>query len=554
VVNGYASDGTVATAAYGTAGEMTSLSHDGYNESRTYNSLLQLSRQTVPGVFDMEYVFPGGANNGQISSTIDHISGQQVNYTYDALKRLATAATVSTAWGQAYSYDGFGNLTAKTVTQGTGSNLAQAYDPSTNHAIANSGLTYDADGNTYFAGQSTGYDGENRLAQQGAESYWYDPSGKRVLETNSSSGEWTLFFYDIFGKRITNVPSADTPVNVAYFGSKPLEEWRRNGYSVAYVSDRLGSVRVNSNNETFSYLPYGEEQTSTADNRVKFATYFRDSPSQDYADQRYYNPAFGRFNSVDPSTAGNPADPASWNKYAYAGGDPINFNDPWGMEKCDINGDPIDCPAPPPGFGGSGDSFGGREGPVNPIYDKDPQSNFIECNGAGNKNKEQSLSFLVDNYQAAVAVSAGTGVAADWILAWSAEETNSKGANGAWLGWGSAPQVSTNGNYFNEKAGAWNTATLCPPGANAKWACFGDGGATPLSFAESATAALTSFNNRYLNALLGAAPNGEATAFQALANAGFEPYNPNYGTTIQKITGSLDKMLDCLKNNGYIAP
>ncbi|HLK49425.1 MAG TPA: hypothetical protein VKT49_14890, partial [Bryobacteraceae bacterium] len=79
VVNGYISDGTVATAAYGPAGEMTSLSHDGYNETRTYNSLLQLTRQTVPGVFDMEYVFPGGANNGQISSSIDHISGQQVN-------------------------------------------------------------------------------------------------------------------------------------------------------------------------------------------------------------------------------------------------------------------------------------------------------------------------------------------------------------------------------------------------------------------------------------------------------------------------------------------
>jgi len=178
------------------------------------------------------------------------------------------------------------------------------------------------------------------LAQQGAESYWYDPSGKRVLETNSNSGEWTLYFYDIFGKRITNVPSTDTPVNVAYFGSKPLEEWRRNGYSVAYVSDRLGSVRVNSNNETFSYLPYGEEQTSTADNRVKFATYFRDSPSQDYADQRYYNPGYGRFNTSDPVglKAVNPANPTSWNRYAYVGGDPANSIDPRGLTDVVIGG------------------------------------------------------------------------------------------------------------------------------------------------------------------------------------------------------------------------
>jgi len=44
-----------------------------------------------------------------------------------------------------------------------------------------------------------------------------------------------------------------------------------------------------------SYYPYGEEKTSTADGREKFGTYFRDSGTQDYADQRYYGVGTGRF-------------------------------------------------------------------------------------------------------------------------------------------------------------------------------------------------------------------------------------------------------------------
>jgi RHS repeat-associated protein len=50
------------------------------------------------------------------------------------------------------------------------------------------------------------------------------------------------------------------------------------------------------------------------------------------ADQRYYAVGMGRFGTPDPgglSTA-NTSDPTSWNRYAYVGGDPINFGDPSG--------------------------------------------------------------------------------------------------------------------------------------------------------------------------------------------------------------------------------
>jgi len=69
-------------------------------------------------------------------------------------------------------------------------------------------------------------------------------------------------------------------------------------------------------------------------------TYNRDSfTGLDYADQRFYASTYGRFNNPDPYKAsGSAKDPGSWNRYSYAGGDPINFNDPRGLAKCHVVG------------------------------------------------------------------------------------------------------------------------------------------------------------------------------------------------------------------------
>src|SRR5579864_5555547 len=145
----------------------------------------------------------------------------------------------------------------------------------------------------------------------GCASLSYDPAGKRVAVVNSYTSTWTLYFYDIFGHRIMTLPSTLSSSYSVYFGSKLLIS-----DGVTVITDRLGSVRANSNNETFSYFPYGEERTPTADYRVKFGTYFRDG-NWDYADQRYYYAGSGRFNTPDPIGSTNPADPISWNRYAY---------------------------------------------------------------------------------------------------------------------------------------------------------------------------------------------------------------------------------------------
>jgi RHS repeat-associated protein len=105
-------------------------------------------------------------------------------------------------------------------------------------------------------------------------------------------------------------------------------------------ADRLGSIG--------KFYPYGQEKPSaTANGTEKFTGYFRDAETGlDYADQRYHNPGTGRFLTPDPyramsTGAADSKTPGSWNKYAYAQGDPINGIDPTGREVCwDDDGEP----------------------------------------------------------------------------------------------------------------------------------------------------------------------------------------------------------------------
>ena len=194
----------VSGVVYGAANEMQSMTYDGGTETRTYNTMFQLTNITFSsGAFNQNitYNFPAGTNNGKIASQSDAVSGETVTYQYDSLNRLLSASAAS--WSQSYTYDGFGNLTGRVGT-GTAQSttISTPADAATNRL---SGYSYDANGNLLSTGNL--YDAENRLMQAtmagGTIQYFYDGQNKRVWQGQfTSSGDpqlLTLETVSMFG-------------------------------------------------------------------------------------------------------------------------------------------------------------------------------------------------------------------------------------------------------------------------------------------------------------------------------------------------------------------
>jgi RHS repeat-associated protein len=335
---------------YNAAGQMTQVkqfnpSSGGWRtETRQYNVLQQMTRLTVASsstLLDYEYRFSDTQNNGRITQRKEWVSGEEVSYQYDALNRLISAATTGPEWGQSFGYDGFGNLLSQTVTKGSAPTLSVNVNPATNR-ITTGGYGYDANGNlTSMPMLTMSYNVENRLVQatdttNGTDQYGYDPAGRRVWK---HQGDFDyVSFYSVDGTVLgtyldtgAGFGYGEGGLNVYFAGKLVAMRMYSWAGGVAAHEDRLGSVaRRGSTNR--KYFPYGEEPTTTAQNETKFGTYYRDQTTAlDYAQNRYYARTIGRFTTTDPYP-GNLGSPQSLNRYTYVGNDPVNRNDPSGLD------------------------------------------------------------------------------------------------------------------------------------------------------------------------------------------------------------------------------
>jgi RHS repeat-associated protein len=182
---------------------------------------------------------------------------------------------------------------------------------------------------TSGAGLTMGYDEANRIGSAsptsgGTEYYGYAPDNNRVYRLKADGTEgWT--FYGARGEKLMtemamvgpyqNYTVQGAPMGTWYFqwgagtplmwfGGRLISEGGKPVYS-----GRLGTNRASGGR----FYPYGEEISSTADDRTKFGTYNRDGfTGLDYADQRFYASSYGRFNTPDPYMAsGGAVDPES---------------------------------------------------------------------------------------------------------------------------------------------------------------------------------------------------------------------------------------------------
>jgi RHS repeat-associated protein len=108
---------------------------------------------------------------------------------------------------------------------------------------------------------------------------------------------------------------------------------KRNGVRRLYVPDPLGSTvalldNTQTQSDTFSYWPYGEEKSRTGTTPTPFrhggsTGYYTDGGSRAYVRKRHYLKTLGRWVTVDPLWPDEAA-------YAYAANSPLVFVDPSG--------------------------------------------------------------------------------------------------------------------------------------------------------------------------------------------------------------------------------
>lgn len=98
--------------------------------------------------------------------------------------------------------------------------------------------------------------------------------------------------------------------------------------SVRAITDATGAVVIR-----HDYMPFGEDGQPMTGDPMRFAGKELDPETAlQYFSARYYRNTWGRFSQVDPIHVGAAmGDPQRWNRYAYAGNNPLKYVDPSGL-------------------------------------------------------------------------------------------------------------------------------------------------------------------------------------------------------------------------------
>jgi RHS repeat-associated protein len=275
---------------------------------------------------------------------------------YDDLDRLTQVASpMFGASGATYTYNVFDDPTRVKIGGAAARDHYYCYDAARRLANVKTGgcggatvigLGYDVQGNLQNKnGQQYRFDFGNRLREvDGVERYRYDGHGRRVLAMTFNEGN-VLSQYAFDGKLMFQ-QSARTGLqsDMVYLAGSLLairEEPGSGGTPVVKYqhTDALGSpVVVTLQNraivEETEYEPYGKVLNRPVHDGPGYTGHVEDAATGlTYMQQRYYDPAIGKFLSVDPVTA-NPNTGASFNRYNYANNNPYRFTDPDGRQAC----------------------------------------------------------------------------------------------------------------------------------------------------------------------------------------------------------------------------
>jgi RHS repeat-associated protein len=303
------------------------------NLSRLLTVLHQLSGGTIDGA---SYTVD---NAGSRTTKTDQRAAVTSNYGYDAIYQLLNA-TQSGTTTESYTYDPVGNRTASLGVSSYSNNASNELT-----STSNGSYTYDANGNTLTKVSGTNstsftWDYENRLTSVtlpgsgGTVSFKYDPFGRRIYKSSSSST--SIYAYD--GDNLVEETNSSGAA-VARYAQQGLNideplAMLRGGATSYYQLDGLKSVTSLSTTagalaQTYTFDSFGKQTATSGSLTNPFQYTGRESDTETnlyFLRARYYDPTMGRFLSEDPI-----AFKGGMDFYRYVRNNPVMHRDPMGL-------------------------------------------------------------------------------------------------------------------------------------------------------------------------------------------------------------------------------
>jgi RHS repeat-associated protein len=331
---------------------------------------------------DLNYSYDQAGNLTRIADKPPGLTADHQCFRYDGLRRLTEAWTPATdncttnptvaglggaaPYWHSYTHDAVGNRLTETFRAAAGTTThTYTYPPPAGvrpHAVGSVAVTgpggprtdsytYDATGNTLSRpGHTLTWDAEGRLATDtagsGVTSFVYDADGERLIRR--SPAEVVLY---LDGQELRLASGSVSCTRYYSFAGRPIGV-RTTGAGLTWLAaDHHGTAQ------------YGIDPTSLAVSRSRTTPYgaVRGAAPSWPGDRgfiggttdptglirlgaRYYDPAAGRFVSVDPLM--DLSDPQQMHGYAYANNNPTTWSDPTGLLPSCGGPDGIGCQHP----------------------------------------------------------------------------------------------------------------------------------------------------------------------------------------------------------------
>ncbi len=326
-----------------------------------YDNLGRLTKETYTldgdptNDYSAEYIFDLASNRVRkdVDTTGDGVPDERTDYTYDDNDRLLTeifdldldGADKTTTYQYGAANDRT-EQTKKTVWDDVLDELDEEVE-----------YTYNLQGRLSQVVQDSDGDGSpNRTS-----TYFYNDAGIRVSQTvdDNTTVETTDYVIDSrnhtgYAQVLEERNGSSGDVEKTYtLGHDVIAQQApadAGGDTLALLSDGHGSTRGLADPtaaivERYLYDAYGNMlpgtglhvDPATALTSLLYSGEQTDATGLQYLRARYYNPANGRFNRLDPY-AGNVQDPLSLHKYLYAHGNPVMLIDPTGEFAASIGG------------------------------------------------------------------------------------------------------------------------------------------------------------------------------------------------------------------------